>query len=120
VRASVFSCGWAQQTQKEIGRNEDLCKKQSQALGTLNINRDWDLIFCGTHWRRECGSWELSLLAYKVGEQVVQRAIDQTGSRNVWVLIKAGAVNDRNYVAKVMAAALIVSNSDRFVLTHGR
>jgi membrane-bound lytic murein transglycosylase D len=63
--------------------------------------------------RARFGSWELSLLAYNVGEQVVQRAIDQTGSRDVWVLIKAGAVNDHNYIAKVMAAAMILSNQNR-------
>lgn len=63
--------------------------------------------------RARFGSWELSLLAYNVGEQDVQRAIDQTGSRNVWDLIEAGVANDHNYVARVMAAALILSNQNR-------
>jgi membrane-bound lytic murein transglycosylase D len=55
-------------------------------------------------------SWELSLLAYNIGADKVREAIERTGSRDVWTLIEAGAENDRAYVARVMAAILIMEN----------
>jgi membrane-bound lytic murein transglycosylase D len=56
--------------------------------------------------------WLLSLLAYNIGENFVQKGIDKTGSRDAWVLERAGFVNDTGYLAKVMAAVLIIKNPE--------
>jgi membrane-bound lytic murein transglycosylase D len=55
-------------------------------------------------------NWLLSVMAYNMGENAVQAAIDATGSREAWTLIQAGYEGDQNYLAKVMAAILIVRN----------
>ncbi|MGE0526317.1 MAG: transglycosylase SLT domain-containing protein [Bdellovibrionales bacterium] len=56
--------------------------------------------------------WQLSLLAYNIGESRVQEFILKTGSRDAWALIRAGAEGDKDYLAKVMAAILILKNPD--------
>ena len=55
--------------------------------------------------------WGLSVLAYNAGAGRVQEGIDATGSRDPWVLIKAGYENDENYLGKIMAAVIIMYNS---------
>jgi membrane-bound lytic murein transglycosylase D len=59
---------------------------------------------------RQFDDWGLALLAYNAGSARVERAIVQTGSRDVWQLIDRGHENDPNYVALVMAAILILEN----------
>jgi len=54
--------------------------------------------------------WHLSVLAYNIGESRVQKAIDELKSRDAWVLLRRGYENDKNYLAKVMAAILIMKN----------
>jgi hypothetical protein len=54
--------------------------------------------------------WGLALLAYNAGSARVERAMIQTGSRDVWTLIAQGHENDSGYVARVMAAILILQN----------
>ena len=56
--------------------------------------------------------WLLSVLAYNIGEGKVLRGIRATGSRDAWVLVRNGYENDRDYLAKVMAAILIMKNPD--------
>lgn len=56
--------------------------------------------------------WHLALLSYNVGEQRVQKAIDTVGSRDAWALVRSGIENDRAYLARVMAAILIVKNPE--------
>lgn len=56
--------------------------------------------------------WALAILSYNAGEQNVQKAIDKTGSRDPWVLVRAGLKTDRDYLAKVNAAVLILRNPD--------
>jgi membrane-bound lytic murein transglycosylase D len=56
--------------------------------------------------------WQLAILAYNVGEKALQSAIDKTGSRDPWVLIRQGYENDRDYLPRVMAAILIMRNAD--------
>jgi hypothetical protein len=56
------------------------------------------------------GDWGLSLLAYNAGRGMVERGIEATGSRDVWYLIGQGYENDRDYVAGMMAAVLIIRN----------
>lgn len=54
--------------------------------------------------------WQLSALAYNIGEQRVQQGIDKTGSRDAWKLVRSGYENDKNYLAKLVAAILIMKN----------
>jgi membrane-bound lytic murein transglycosylase D len=63
-----------------------------------------------TSLHREFNDWGLALLAYNAGSARVQRAIVQTGSRDVWTLIDRGHENDPDYVPRVMAAILILEN----------
>ncbi|OFZ54123.1 MAG: hypothetical protein A2428_08780 [Bdellovibrionales bacterium RIFOXYC1_FULL_54_43] len=58
------------------------------------------------------GDWLLSVMAYNIGERRVQEAINKTGSRDAWTLIRAGFENDKSYLARVMAAILIMRNPD--------
>lgn len=58
------------------------------------------------------GTWKLAILAYNAGSDAVQAAIDQTGSREGWDLIRAGLRTDRNYLGRVMAMILILENPD--------
>lgn len=56
------------------------------------------------------GDWGLAILAYNAGATRVDDGIRATGSRDVWKLIDQGYENDRDYVARVIAAAVIMSN----------
>lgn len=52
------------------------------------------------------GDWGLALAGYNQGENHVDAAIRDVGSRDVWALIEAGALND--YVPQVMAAVILL------------
>jgi membrane-bound lytic murein transglycosylase D len=54
--------------------------------------------------------WGLALLAYNAGSARVESAIRQTGSRDFWELIARGHENDSEYLARVMAAILVLAN----------
>jgi len=54
--------------------------------------------------------WLLALIAYNWGENNVQDAIEETGSRDAFVLSEKANKGDPNYLAKVMAAVLILKN----------
>jgi len=56
--------------------------------------------------------WALSLMAYNMGEKVLQHAIDVTGSRDAWTLVRRGYEGDHAYLARVVAAALIMKNPE--------
>lgn len=56
--------------------------------------------------------WQLSLLAYNMGENAVQKGMNALGTRDAWTLIRAGYEGDSDYLAKVMAAILIMRNPD--------
>lgn len=62
--------------------------------------------------QRELQDWQLTLLAYNVGISRVKEAIDVIGTRDTWELVRAGIENDGDYLAKVMAAVLILKNPD--------
>jgi membrane-bound lytic murein transglycosylase D len=59
---------------------------------------------------RQFNDWGLALLAFNAGSARVERALAQTGSRDVWTLIAHGHENDPGYVPRVMAAILILKN----------
>jgi membrane-bound lytic murein transglycosylase D len=54
--------------------------------------------------------WGLALMAYNAGEVRVQKGIDATGSRDPWKLIDAGFQGDADYLAKVIAAVILLRN----------
>ncbi len=56
--------------------------------------------------------WHLALLAYNSGEENVQKWIDELGVRHVWTLIRNGYEGDHGYVARMIAAVLIMRNRE--------
>ncbi|MES2962699.1 MAG: M56 and MltD domain-containing protein [Bdellovibrionota bacterium] len=56
--------------------------------------------------------WHLAILAYNMGENAVQKAMNATGAKDAWSLIRAGHEGDRDYLPKVMAAMLIMKNPE--------
>ena len=54
--------------------------------------------------------WQLAVLAFNMGANGVQQAIDDTGSRDAWTLIRAGHQGDKGYLARVHAAVLLAAN----------
>lgn len=77
----------------------------------LNVEKDTDaaLRYLLSNYHR-FRDWQLALLAYNMGETAVQRAIDKTGSRDAWTLIRAGHEGDRDYLARVMAGVIVLKN----------
>jgi hypothetical protein len=61
-------------------------------------------------------SWELAAAAYNAGEAKVGRAIKRYGSKDFWVLSQHRYLRPetRNYVPKIMAAAIVAKNRTQF------
>jgi membrane-bound lytic murein transglycosylase D len=49
--------------------------------------------------------WQLSVLAYNMGENKVLEAIKKTGSRDAWTIVRAGFENDKDYLPKLLINA---------------
>lgn len=67
------------------------------------------------------GSWYLAAAAYNAGEGKVLRAVRSDRSRNFWELArikKNFRAETRNYVPKIIAAALISKNPEKFGFTN--
>jgi membrane-bound lytic murein transglycosylase D len=64
----------------------------------------------------EFGSWYLAAAAYNAGEGRVRRGIARTGSHSYWDLVDARVLHrqTRNYVPKLIAAALIGHDPSRY------
>lgn len=64
------------------------------------------------------GSWPLALAAYNGGHGTVGRAMRQHNTNNFWFLHRLNAMNAsaRNYVPKIVAAALMSENPELFKL----
>lgn len=56
--------------------------------------------------------WHLSALAYNIGENAVQKAMDDLGTRDAWTLVRNGYEGDKNYLPKVVAAIIIMKNPE--------
>lgn len=56
--------------------------------------------------------WLLAIFAYNVGEGGTHKGIEETGSRDAWQLVRKGYEGDPHYLARVMAAILIMKNPD--------
>jgi hypothetical protein len=61
-------------------------------------------------------SWELAAAAYNAGEAKIARAIQRYGSKDFWVLSRQRYLRSetRDYVPKIIAAALIAKNRTQF------
>lgn len=59
---------------------------------------------------RMFGDWNLALLAYNSGAKRIREGILATGSRDAWVLARAGYENDRAYLARIHAALIVLAN----------
>lgn len=64
----------------------------------------------------EFGSWYLAAAAYNAGAGRVSRGIKRTGSTDFWDLADARVLRreTRNYVPKLIAAAIIGKNADKY------
>lgn len=66
------------------------------------------------------GSWYLAAAAYNAGAGRVSRGIRRTGSDDFWDLADARVLRaeTRNYVPKLLAAATIARNAERYGFDH--
>lgn len=97
---------------RSTARNQGL-KVNRHVDQRLNVRLSTDaaLRYLKSNHRR-FNDWQLALLAYNMGENKVKRAIKKTGSRNAWTLIQKGHEGDKGYLAKVMAAVIIMKNPE--------
>lgn len=60
--------------------------------------------------------WELAAAAYNAGEAKIARAVQRFGTRDFWVISKQRFLRPetRDYVPKIIAAALIAKNPEQF------
>ncbi|MBI2606033.1 MAG: transglycosylase SLT domain-containing protein [Deltaproteobacteria bacterium] len=65
---------------------------------------------------QEFGSWELAASAYNAGENKVRRAVSKYRTHNFWEIAKHRFFKreTRDYVPKIMAAAIITKNPELF------
>jgi membrane-bound lytic murein transglycosylase D len=61
----------------------------------------------------EFGDWNLALLAYNGGSDFVNRSIREAGTRDAFELTQRGYENDPHYLARVMAAIIVMKNASR-------
>jgi hypothetical protein len=87
-----------------VDERRDIQKSTMAAIGYL---RDLRSMF---------GSWEVAAAAYNAGEGKLSRAIQRYGSADFWVLARGRYLKSetRNYVPKMIAAALIAKNREQF------
>lgn len=78
---------------------------------SVELSTDAAIRYLLSNWLR-FKDWQLAVFAYNVGEERVQRGINETGSRDAWTLIRHGYETDNDYLAKFMAAILIMRNPE--------
>lgn len=86
----------------EVDANED-------ERMNVDVETDAAMRLLGSDYLR-FQDWLLAIEAYNAGETRVQEGIDATGSRDAWKVVHAGYDNDPNYLARVMAAVIILKN----------
>jgi len=77
----------------------------------LNVSLETDAamrLLKANHLRYQ--DWQLSVLAYNMGETAVQKAMEKTKSRDAWTIIRKGFEKDPNYLPQLVAAILIMKN----------
>jgi beta-lactamase regulating signal transducer with metallopeptidase domain len=65
---------------------------------------------------QEFGDWGFALLAFNGGSDLVHRAVRDAGATDAFLAAEYGYENDRGYVARVTAAAIVLKNSRRLQL----
>jgi hypothetical protein len=87
-----------------VDERRDIRKSTLSAVGYL---RDLHGIF---------GNWELAAAAYNAGEAKVARAVQRYGSKDFWTITRHKFLRPetRDYVPKIIAAALISKNRAQF------
>lgn len=71
---------------------------------------DAALRYLGAMYLRFNKDWALALMAYNMGERNVQKARDAAKTNDAWALVNAGYQNDKGYLARVMAVAILMKN----------
>jgi membrane-bound lytic murein transglycosylase D len=56
--------------------------------------------------------WNLTILAYNMGENKVLKAMKKAKSKDAWTLVRKDYERDKGYLAKVIAVAIIIKNPD--------
>lgn len=87
-----------------VDERRDIHKSTMAAVGYL---RDLYLIF---------GSWELAAAAYNSGESKIARGVRRYATKDFWVLSRHRFLRPetRDYVPKMIAAALLAKNREQF------
>jgi membrane-bound lytic murein transglycosylase D len=74
-----------------------------------------------THLYKRFGSWELASAAYNAGGGKISRAIKMYGTNDFWELAASSRTylkpETKNYVPKIIAAAILARYADRYGLT---
>jgi membrane-bound lytic murein transglycosylase D len=67
----------------------------------------------------EFQSWDLALAAYNAGEGRVANAVARCGTKDYWQIRRTRALSSetRNYIPKLIAAALIAKNPEKYGFT---
>lgn len=62
------------------------------------------------------GAWELAAASYNAGEAKIARAIQRYGTKDFWVISKQKFLRPetRDYVPKIIAAAIVAKNREQF------
>jgi beta-lactamase regulating signal transducer with metallopeptidase domain len=56
--------------------------------------------------------WKLAILAYNIGENNVKKAMIDLNTKDAWTIVRSGRENDKDYLARVMAAIIILKHPD--------
>lgn len=56
--------------------------------------------------------WRLAIMAYNMGENNLQQAMDKSKINDPWELINQGYEGDKDYLAKVIAAIIVYQNQN--------
>jgi len=54
--------------------------------------------------------WGLALLAFNCGNGCVDKGVQESAARDIWKIVAKGYKNDPQYVARAMAAMLVLRN----------
>ncbi len=92
--------GYGLQVWDQVDERLDIEKSTDAALRLLLANR--------VRFKK----WDLSLIAYNAGEKIVSKGILKTQSHDAWKLIRNGYEGNKDYLAKVMAAIIIMRNPE--------
>lgn len=64
----------------------------------------------------EFGDWSFTLLAYNGGSEMARRAVRNAGATDAFMATQHGFENDAGYLARVMAAVIVLKNSQRLAI----